>query len=66
MEATPVEVVEIDTRHAVARMDGRFPHWVTGYTGTRYSVIWYKTYGEETPVTTAVFSPTDYQQRPPR
>ena len=31
----------INTRERLARFDGRSVHWVRGYTGTRYSVVWY-------------------------
>ena len=45
----------IDTRGRLARVDGRFPHWVAGYAGERYSVIWYRSApGEREPRTVAV------------
>ena len=54
VEASPTEVVCIDTRNKMACMDGRFVHWVTGYEGTRYSLIWYQTEGKGNPRTRAV------------
>ena len=37
VEASPTEVVRVETRGRFACVDGRFPHWVSAYTGTRYS-----------------------------
>jgi hypothetical protein len=37
------------TRDRVACVDGRFPHWVTAYEGTRWSVVWYRTVGAPVP-----------------
>ena len=31
----------IDTRGRLAKFDGRSVHWVRGYQGERYSVVWY-------------------------
>ena len=31
----------IDTRERLARFDGRCVHWVRGYEGERFSVVWY-------------------------
>ena len=31
----------IDTRGRLARFDGRSVHWVRGYEGERFSVVWY-------------------------
>ena len=56
VECSAREVAHIDTRHRLGRADGRYPHWVAPYTGTRFSVIYYQTRGEVVPVTTAVFS----------
>ena len=45
------EVVVVDTRHWLARVDGRYPHWVRGYSsnggggGDQYSVIWFRVAG---------------------
>ena len=38
-----------------AKVDGRYPHWVSPWVGERYSVIVYKTRGEPTPIGPAVF-----------
>jgi hypothetical protein len=46
VEASPLDVVEVVTRNAIASVDGRFPHWVSGYAGTRFSVVWYITHGD--------------------
>ena len=35
----------INTWERITRMDGRYPHWVTGYSGERYSVVFYRTEG---------------------
>ncbi|KAH8078864.1 hypothetical protein JL720_9614 [Aureococcus anophagefferens] len=36
----------VDTRRRFGRVDGRFPHWVTDYSGERYSLIYYRTEGD--------------------
>ena len=50
-------VAAVDTREKLAKVDGRFPHWVAPYPegAERYSLIYYQTMGEPTPITTAVF-----------
>lgn len=58
VECSATEVAEVDTRGRLAKIDGRFPHWVTPYKGgPRYSLIYYVTSGEVVPQTTAVFQP---------
>ena len=57
VESSPSEVTTIDTRGRVVKVDGRFPHWVSGFRGTRFSLVWYCVAGEATPATVAV--PTD-------
>ena len=43
VESGPCEVVCVDTRDAVAAIDGRFVHWVDPkYEGERFSLVWYK------------------------
>lgn len=32
------EVAHVDTRGKLGKVDGRYPHWVGPYTGTRFSV----------------------------
>jgi len=65
VECSPTEVAEIDTRGKLAKVDGRFPHWVSDYEGTRYSLIYYVTSGEVIPQTTAVFKPAVRQEGEP-
>jgi hypothetical protein len=55
VECSPTCVAEVDTRGRLGKVDGRFPHWVTPYQGTRYSLIYYVTSGEIIPQTTAIF-----------
>lgn len=60
VECSPTLVAEIDTRNRFAKVDGRFPHWVTPYEGgTRYSLIYYMTSGIVEPQTTAIFKLKD-------
>ncbi|KAH8061126.1 hypothetical protein JL722_4425 [Aureococcus anophagefferens] len=40
----------VDTRRRFGRVDGRFPHWVTDYSGERYSLIYYRTEGDADPL----------------
>ena len=56
VEASPTEVVCIDTHNKIACVDGRFVHWVTGYEGTRFSLVWYQTLGEGSARTKATWS----------
>ena len=56
---------QVNTKGRLGRVDGRFPHWVAPYTGTRFSVIYYQTQGEMVPVTTAVFSGEPLVDDPP-
>ena len=41
----------------MGKVDGRFPHWVAPYDegSERFSLIYYRTMGEPTPIGTAVF-----------
>jgi hypothetical protein len=55
VEAGAREVCCVDTHDKLAKVDGRFPHWVDVYEGERFSIIWFRTKGEPTPQTTAVF-----------
>lgn len=57
VECSPFLVAEIETRGRFGKVDGRFPHWVTPYEGTRYSLIYYVTSGIVEPQTTAIFAP---------
>mmetsp|Transcript_23213 Transcript_23213/g.65910 ORF Transcript_23213/g.65910 Transcript_23213/m.65910 type:complete len:1084 (-) Transcript_23213:29-3280(-) len=47
VEESAFVVRAIETRGRLACFDGRFPHWVSGYVGERYSVIFYRSSGEE-------------------
>ena len=38
-------LVAVDTRSRVAKLDGRFPHWVRGYRGERFSVVVFSAQG---------------------
>mmetsp|Transcript_25977 Transcript_25977/g.86519 ORF Transcript_25977/g.86519 Transcript_25977/m.86519 type:complete len:517 (-) Transcript_25977:109-1659(-) len=54
VEESASVVRAFDTRGRLVCIDGRFPHWVSGYVGERYSVIFYRSSGEEDPSTCAV------------
>ena len=58
VECSATEVAAVDTKGKLGKVDGRFPHWVAPFTGTRYSVIFYKTRGTVVERTTAVFKGT--------
>ena len=44
VECSPFLVAEVETRGRFGKVDGRFPHWVTPYDGTRYSLIYVRHY----------------------
>ena len=47
VEASPTRVVCVDTRDAIAAVDGRFVHWVDpAYEGERFSLVWYRRTGD--------------------
>jgi hypothetical protein len=53
-------VLAVDTHDKLAKIDGRFVHWVRRFDGgDRYSLIFYATTGTRTPRQRAVY--TDYQ-----
>ena len=54
VEANPHLICCLDTRNRIVCIDGRFPHWVSGYTGERFSIICYRTSGDYDPPTQAV------------
>ncbi|KAJ9438170.1 Ras guanine nucleotide exchange factor L [Diplonema papillatum] len=54
VESTPTEVAMINTRYRAVKVDGRYPHWVAPHTGQRFSVIYYQTFGDVTPMAAAV------------
>mmetsp|Transcript_109387 Transcript_109387/g.172421 ORF Transcript_109387/g.172421 Transcript_109387/m.172421 type:complete len:482 (+) Transcript_109387:80-1525(+) len=57
VEMDPMTVAEVNTKHRLGKVDGRFPHWVAPYDERceRFSLIFYQTEGEVVPQTTAVF-----------
>ena len=59
VELDPMTVCEVNTKNRLGKVEGRFPHWVGPYDEAceRFSLIYYQTEGEPTPVTTAVFAP---------
>jgi hypothetical protein len=65
VECSPTVVGQMDTRGRMAKVDGRFPHWVSKYEGTRYSLIYYLTSGKVIPQTTAVFEPAQQEDGEP-
>eukprot|EP00929_Paragymnodinium_shiwhaense_P098247 TRINITY_DN59761_c0_g1_i1.p1 TRINITY_DN59761_c0_g1~~TRINITY_DN59761_c0_g1_i1.p1 ORF type:complete len:635 (+),score=57.99 TRINITY_DN59761_c0_g1_i1:63-1907(+) len=54
VEEDPFLVRVLNTHGRLVCIDGRFPHWVSGYSGERYSVIFYRSAGVEDPRTCAV------------
>ena len=38
-----VETLAIDVYNSFGRIDGRYVHWVSGWTGERYSIVYYST-----------------------
>lgn len=50
-------IARVDTKNRLGKIDGRFPHWVAPYSqnAERFSLIFYRTVGEPTPITVAVF-----------
>ena len=60
IESGPLEVVVVNTKNRIARVDGRFPHWVRPYTaGNRYSVIYFQTTGRFVPKVQACLECSD-------
>ena len=61
VELDPMTVCEVNTKHRLGKVDGRFPHWVAPYDPAceRFSLIFYQTEGVPTSVTTAVFAPLE-------
>ena len=56
VEESPCLVRALDTRNRLVCIDGRYPHWVSGYAGERYSIIFYRSFGQLDPPTQAVHS----------
>lgn len=44
----PQQLAVLETKERLTKCDGRRPHWVTSYCGTRYSLIMYKNLGRRT------------------
>mmetsp|Transcript_23212 Transcript_23212/g.44206 ORF Transcript_23212/g.44206 Transcript_23212/m.44206 type:complete len:455 (-) Transcript_23212:105-1469(-) len=65
VECSAACIAEVDTKGRFAKIDGRFPHWVSDYQGTRYSLIYYVTRGEVIPQTTAIFEPPFWEKDEP-
>ena len=40
VECSPFLVAHVETKGRLGKVDGRYPHWVTPYQGTRYSLIY--------------------------
>lgn len=58
VECGPRDVAVVDTKGRMAKVDGRFPHWVSPYVGERYSVIWFTTDGPTVARSVAIFDET--------
>jgi len=56
VETAPDRVCVIDTHGRLARMDGRYPHWVRSFTGERFSLIFYRITGSSIPPVQAVYT----------
>jgi len=46
----PEQLTAFETKRRLTKCDGRRPHWVTKYSGTRYSLIMYRNLGRQTPL----------------
>jgi hypothetical protein len=57
VECSPFVVAEVNTKNRLAKVDGRFVHWVAPYdeSSNRYSLIYYQTTDKWLSPTTAVF-----------
>ena len=63
VECSARVVAKVNTKNRMAKVDGRYPHWVGPYDSTRgdrYSLIYYRTDGNVEPIGPAVFTvPSD-------
>jgi hypothetical protein len=62
VECSARVIAKVNTKNRMGKVDGRYPHWVGPYDKKldRYSLIYYKTVGEEEAIGPAVFSvPSD-------
>lgn len=57
VEVSPTTICEVDTKGRLAKVDGRFVHWVGPCSEERYSVIFYRTLGKPEPHRSAMFVP---------
>jgi len=57
IESAPDEVIVVATHNRADRVDGRFVHWVRGFKGDRYSVVFFTTHGQAVPKTLALLPP---------
>jgi len=59
VEATSFIVAQVNTKERLAKVDGRYPHWVSPYDSSkvRYSLIFYQTEGLHSPLGPPFFSP---------
>lgn len=58
VEVDAFTVAAVETKNALAKVDGRYPHWVAPYKGDRYSLIYYQTEGAHLPPAQAHFGIT--------
>lgn len=58
VECSPRIIAAVNTKNRMAKVDGRFPHWVGPYGSetNRYSLIYYRTEGVIEPIGPAVFA----------
>ena len=59
VECSARVVAKVNTKNCMAKVDGRYPHWVGPYDNNhrdRYSLIYYRTDGEVEPIGPAVFT----------
>lgn len=58
VECSARVIARVNTKNRMAKVDGRYPHWVGPYDSTRdrFSLIYYKTDGEVEPIGPAVFT----------
>jgi hypothetical protein len=62
----PQQLTVLETKDRLSKCDGRRTHWVTPYSGTRYSIIMYRNIGKRTPVLTNRGHDTNAQCIEPR
>ena len=58
VECSARVIAKVNTKNCMAKVDGRYPHWVGPYDKgrDRYSLIYYRTDGEVEPIGPAVFT----------